>query len=94
MDNPNVTNLAAALINDKRYSELKTAIYEELVNKDHATVVAVFRALQDYATDAEQNTFNSVETSMKSSVRSNNKKPDIDPDLDETLSEEEISLRK
>ena len=94
MDNPNVTNLAAALINDKRYSELKTAIYEELVNKDHATVVAVFRALQDYATDAEQNTFNSVEISMKSSVRSNNKKPDIDPDLDETLSEEEISLRK
>jgi hypothetical protein len=94
MDNPNVTNLAAALINDKRYSELKTAIYEELVNKDHATVVAVFRALQEYATDAEQNTFNSVDSQLRSSVVSQIKKPDIDPDLDDSLSLDEISLRK
>jgi len=94
MDNPNVVNLAAALINDKRYSELKTAIYEDLVTKDHSTVVAVFRALQDYATNAEQNTFNSVENSLKSTVAISRNQSDYDPDLDESLTDDEISLRK
>jgi len=94
MDNPNVVNLAAALINDKRYSELKTAIYEDLVTKDHATVVAVFRALQDYATEASQNTFNTVENSLKQSIAPSYKEPDYDPDLDESLTDAEISLRK
>jgi len=94
MDNPNVVNLAAALINDKRYSELKTAIYEDLVTKDHSTVVAVFRALQDYATNAEQNTFNSVENALKSTVAISRNQSDYDPDLDESLTDDEISLRK
>jgi hypothetical protein len=94
MDNPNVTNLAAALINDKRYSELKTAVYEDLVNKDHATVVAVFRALQEYATDAEQNSFNSVDSQLKSAVIVKQPSIEIDPDLDDSLLPDEISLRK
>jgi hypothetical protein len=94
MDNPNVVNLAAAIINDKRYSELKTAVYEELVNKDYATVVAVFRLLQDFATDAAQNTFNNVENALKQSVVPVKQQPDYDPDLDETLTDEELSLRK
>jgi len=94
MDNPNVVNLAAAIINDKRYSELKTAVYEELVNKDYATVVAVFRLLQDFAVDAGQNTFNNVENALKQSIIPTKHEPDYDPDLDDSLSDEEISLRK
>jgi len=94
MDNPNVTNLSAAIINDKRYSELKTAVYEQLVNKDYSTVVAVFRLLQDFAIDAGQNTFNNVETSLKQSLVPTKHQPDYDPDLDDSLSDEEISLRK
>jgi hypothetical protein len=94
MDNPNVVNLAAAIINDKRYSELKTAVYEELVNKDYATVVAVFRLLQDFAVDAGQNTFSNIENSLKQTVAPSKQQPDYDPDLDDSLSDEEISLRK
>lgn len=94
MDNPNVVNLAAAIINDKRYSELKNAVYEELVNKDYASVVAVFRLFQDFATDAAQSTFNSVDTALKQSVAPVKQNPDYDPDLDDSLSIEEISLRK
>jgi len=94
MDNINVVNLSAAIINDKRYSELKTSVYEELVNKDHSTVVAVFRLLQDFAVDAVQNTFNSVDNALKQSTVSVNHRKDYDPDLDDSLSDEEMSLLK
>jgi len=94
MDNLNVVNLAAAIINDKRYSELKTYVYEELVNKDYSTVVAVFRLLQDFAVDAAQNTFNSVDNALKKSAVSVNHRKDYDPDLDDSLSDEEMSLLK
>lgn len=90
----NVVNLAAAIINDKRYSELKTAIYEDLVKNDHASVVAVFRALQEYASDAEDNSFHSVDKQKLIQTKAGSHDLDIDPDLDDTLTEEEISLRK
>jgi hypothetical protein len=90
----NVVNLAAAIINDKRYSELKTAIYEDLVKSDHASVVAVFKALQEYASDAEDNTFYAVDKPKLIQSKVGSHDLDIDPDLDDTLTEEEVSLRK
>jgi len=90
----NVTNLAAAIINDKRYSELKTAVYEGLVKHDHASIVAVFRALQEYAEDAEDNSFTSSDRPKKTPIRAGSHDLDFDPDMDESLSAEEISLRK
>ena len=94
MDNPNVVNLAAAIVKDKRFAELKNAIYEELVSKDHSSVVAVFRAFQDWADDAQDGSFNSVENALKQSVSIVKNKPDYDLDLDDSLSDEELSLRK
>jgi hypothetical protein len=88
----NTVNLAAAIVNDKRYSELKTAIYEELVKHDHATVVAVFRALQEYAGDANDNKF--TESDVVHRPIAAPEKPDFDPDLDDSLTPEEISARK
>jgi len=90
----NVVNLAAAIINDRRYSELKNGLYEELVNKDHATVVAVFRALQEWATDAEDNTFSAFDKPKLTTVKVSTHDLDFDPDLDESLTDEELSLRK
>ena len=90
----NVINLAAAIINDRRYSELKNGLYEELVNKDHATVVAVFRSLQEWATDAEDNTFSASDKPKLITSKVGSHDLDIDPDLDDTLSEEEINSRK
>jgi hypothetical protein len=88
----NTVNLAAAIVNDKRYSELKTAIYEELVKHDHATVVAVFRALQEYAGDANDNKF--TESDVIQRPISVPEVPDFDPDLDDRLTPEEVSARK
>jgi hypothetical protein len=90
----NVVNLAAAIINDRRYSELKNGLYEELVNKDHATVVAVFRALQEWATDAEDNTFSASDKPKLTVSKVSAHDLDFDPDLDESLTDEELSLRK
>lgn len=94
MADKNTLNLAAAIINDRRYSELKTAIYEDLVKNDHATVVAVFKMLQDYALEAEDNSFHSVEKPRKLIEKINTHDLDLDPDLDDSLTSEEISLRK
>ena len=90
----NVVNLAAAIINDRRYSELKNGLYEELVSKDHATVVAVFRALQEWATDAEDNTFSASDKPKLITSKVSTHDLDFDPDLDESLTDEELSLRK
>jgi len=90
----NVINLAAAIINDRRYSELKNGLYEELVSKDHATVVAVFRSLQEWATDAEDNTFSASDKPKLTTAKVGSHDLDIDPDLDDTLSEDEINSRK
>jgi hypothetical protein len=90
----NVINLAAAIINDKRYSELKTAVYEQLVKHDHATVVAVFRALQEYAEDAEDNTFSASDKPKLVQSKVGAHDLDFDPDLDESLTDDELSLRK
>jgi len=94
MADQNTVNLAAAIINDKRYSELKTAVYEDLVKYDHATVVAVFRALQDYAVEAKDNSFNEVERQQTTSIKVATHDLDLDPDLDISLTEEELNLRK
>jgi hypothetical protein len=88
----NTKNLSAAIINDRRYSELKTSIYETLVNKDHATVVAVFQQIQGWAEEAEDNSFHETDR-PKTTILSKNK-PDTDEDLDDSLTEEEIKLRK
>lgn len=93
MADKNTTNLAAAIVNDKRYSELKTAIYEDLVTKDHASIVAVFKALQDYALEAQDNSFHSTEK-VATITKVGAHDLDIDPDLDDALTDEEISLRK
>jgi len=93
MADKNTSNLAAAIINDKRYSELKTSIYEDLVKNDHATVVAVFKLLQEYASEAIDNTFHDSGR-VKPQEIVEDKKKDTDPDLDESLTAEEISLRK
>ena len=90
----NTVNLAAAIINDKRYSELKTAVYEDLVKHDHATVVAVFRALQDYAVEAKDNSFNEVERQQTTVTKVATHDLDLDPDLDISLTEDELNLRK
>jgi len=94
MADKNTTNLAAAIINDRRYSELKTSIYEDLVNKDHATVVAVFKTLQDYAIDAEDNSFHAGEKPAMITSNVGGHELEIDPDLDDALTPEEVSLRK
>jgi hypothetical protein len=94
MADKNTTNLAAAIINDRRYSELKTSIYEDLVNKDHATVVAVFKTLQDYAIDAEDNSFHAGEKPAMITSKVGGHDLEIDPDLDDALTPEEVSLRK
>jgi len=93
MENQNVTNLAASIINDKRYSELKTAIYEELVKNDHATVVAVFKALQEYATEANDNKFNLSDKPKMMTAKIGTHDLDLDPDLDDSLTQEELSQR-
>ena len=90
----NTVNLAAAIINDKRYSELKTAVYEDLVKYDHAMVVAVFRALQDYAVEAKDNSFNEVERQQATVTKVATHDLDLDPDLDISLTEDELNLRK
>jgi anti-sigma regulatory factor (Ser/Thr protein kinase) len=94
MADQNTINLAAAIINDKRYSELKTAVYEDLVKHDHATVVAVFRTLQDYAIEAKDNSFNEVERQQATSIKVATHDLDLDPDLDISLTEDELNLRK
>lgn len=94
MADQNTINLAAAIINDKRYSELKTAVYEDLVKHDHATVVAVFRTLQDYAYDAKENSFNEVEKAQATPIKVATHDLDLDPDLDISLTESELNLRK
>jgi anti-sigma regulatory factor (Ser/Thr protein kinase) len=94
MADQNTVNLAAAIINDKRYSELKTAVYEDLVKHDHATVVAVFRTLQDYAIEAKDNSFNEVERQQATAIKVATHDLDLDPDLDISLTEDELNLRK
>jgi len=94
MPDINTSNLAAAVINDKRYSELKTAIYEDLVKHDHATVVAVFRRLQDYAEEAKENSFNEVENKQLTSTKAVTHDLEFDPDMNDVLTEEELNLRK
>jgi len=88
----NVSNLAAAIVNDRRYPSLKTEIYENLVKSDHASVVAVFKALQDYALDAEDNSFHEGEKKIQTITEKYT--PDFDPDLDDRLTEEELEQRK
>jgi hypothetical protein len=90
----NTSNLAAAIINDKRYSELKTSIYEDLVKHDHATVVAVFRTLQDYALESKENSFNTVEKQQAITAKVATHDLDFDPDMNDSLTEEELNLRK
>ena len=94
MADKNITNIAAAIVNDVRYNQLKTAIYEDLVNKDHASIVAVFKALQDYALEAEDNSFHAGEKPAMITSRVGGHDLEIDPDLDDTLTPEEVSLRK
>jgi len=94
MDDINTANLAAAIINDKRYSELKTSIYEDLVKHDHATVVAVFRTLQDYALESKENSFNAVEKQQSVVAKVITHDLDSDPDMNDSLTEEELNLRK
>jgi len=88
----NVLNLAASIVNDKRYSELKTAIYEELVKHDHSSIVAVFKAFQEYAIDAEDNKFEKVDKPKIVKVSAHDL--DLDPDMDDSLTIEELSFRK
>ena len=88
----NVLNLAASIVNDKRYSELKTAIYEELVKHDHSSIVAVFKTLQEYAIDAEDNKFEIIDKPKVMKVGSHDL--DFDPDMDDSLTIEELSFRK
>ena len=88
----NVLNLAASIVNDKRFTELKSSLYEELVKNDHSTVVAVFKMLQEWATQAEDNKFETVERPKIEKVTTQDL--DIDPDLDDSLTPEEINLRK
>ena len=88
----NVLNLAASIVNDKRFTELKSSLYEELVKNDHSTVVAVFKMLQEWATQAEDNKFETVERPKISKVTTHDL--DLDPDLDDSLTPEEINLRK
>ena len=90
----NTSNLAAAIINDKRYSELKTSIYEDLVKHDHATVVSVFRTLQDYALESKENSFNIVEKQQSVVAKVITHDLDSDPDMNDSLTEEELNLRK
>jgi len=94
MADKNTTNLAAAIVNDRRYSELKTSIYEDLVNKDHATVVALFKMLQDYALEAEDNSFHAGEKPAIIISKVGAHDLEIDPDLNDALTPEEVSLRK
>jgi hypothetical protein len=94
MSDINTSNLAAAIINDKRYSELKTSVYEDLVKHDHATVVAVFRRLQDYAEQAKENSFNEVEKKQLISSKTIEHDLEFDPDMNDVLTEEELNLRK
>ena len=88
----NVLNLAASIVNDKRFTELKSSLYEELVKHDHATVVSVFKTLQEWATEADDNKFETVERTKVSKIASHDL--DLDPDLDESLTPEELTLRK
>jgi hypothetical protein len=94
MDNKNVTNLSASIVNDRRYSELKNSIYEELVSKDHSTVVAFFKILQEWALEAEDNSFHAADKPKLKTTRVVGHDLEVDPDLDDSLTEEEISLRK
>ena len=88
----NVLNLAASIVNDKRFTELKSSLYEELVKNDHLTVVAVFKMLQEWATEAEDNKFETIERPKIAKVSTHDL--DLDPDLDDSLTPEEINLRK
>ena len=88
----NVLNLAASIVNDKRFTELKSSLYEELVKNDHSTVVAVFKMLKEWATQAEDNKFETVERPKITKVTTHDL--DFDPDLDISLTDEEINLRK
>jgi len=94
MSDINTSNLAAAIINDKRYSELKTSVYEDLVKHDHATVVAVFRRLQDYAEEAKENSFNEVENKQLIATKTIDHDLEFDPDMNDVLTEDELNLRK
>jgi hypothetical protein len=88
----NVLNLAASIVNDKRFTELKSSLYEELVKHDHATVVSVFKTLQEWATEAEDNKFETIERPKIAKVTAHDL--DLDPDLDDSLTPEELNLRK
>lgn len=90
----NAINLSASIVNDKRYSDLKTAIYEELVNKDHATVVSVFKTLQEWATEAEDNKFEVIDRPKNVVSKVSAHDLDLDPDLDDSLTPDELSQRK
>lgn len=90
----NVTNIAAAIVNDRRYPDLKTSVYEELVAKDHATVVALFKLLQEWATEAEDNQFIKTDMPTKSVQKVISHDLEIDPDLDDSLTDEELVSRR
>ena len=88
----NLLNLAASIVNDKRFTELKSSLYEELVKNDHATVVSVFKTLQEWATEAEDNKFETIDRPKVSKIATHDL--DLDPDLDDSLTPEELNLRK
>jgi hypothetical protein len=50
--------------------------------------------LQDYALEAEDNSFHSVEKPRKLIEKISTHDLDLDPDLDDSLTNEEIALRK
>ena len=86
----NVANLAASIVNDQRYSELKNHIYENH-GGDHATAVRILTLLQDAASEAKQHGFVEGQKPKPVEEKPNNL---IDEDLDTSLTNEEQQKRR
>lgn len=88
-----VNNLAASIVNDPRFVELKTEVYEQ-VKGDHATAVSIFHFLQECANEATENKFYEVNRTSSAEKPAKEAALDYDPDLDTSLTADEIAARK
>ena len=88
-----VNNLAASIVNDPSFVELKTEVYEQ-VKGDHATAVSIFHFLQECANEATENKFYEGNPTSPKKEKVKEEAPDYDPDLDTSLTPAEIAARK
>lgn len=83
MENPIVQALAASVVRNKAYVDLKTACYESSASDiSHAAVKKLFQNLEEWATQAKE------AAQLEEAKKTRNPKPSSlqtsDPDLSET----------